>query len=157
MISVTTTVPVNPPGEQVALTRADVWRGLALKAENALPFVPAMTYCEVTERFEDGLEREIEFRGERFTERITFEPERLVTFERLSGSVLGTIRNEILEDADGLALRFSFDLTLAGVEPGSAEEQAYEETMSQDYLKAAGATLAATRRMVAEGAPARTG
>ena len=157
MISVSTTVPVNPPGEHVVLTRADVWQGLKLKAENALPFVPAMTYCEVTERFADGLEREIEFRGERFTERIVLEPERRVTFERLSGSVLGTIRNEILEDQDGLALRFSFDLTLAGVEPGSNEESEYEETMSGDYLKAAAATLAATRRMVAEGAPAQAG
>ena len=71
--------------------------------------------------------------------------------------MLGTIRNEILEGQDGLALRFSFDLTLAGVEPGSQEETDYEQTMSGDYLKAAAATLGATRRMVAEGAPARTG
>ena len=37
------------------------------------------------------------------------------------------------------------------------EESEYEETMSGDYLKAAAATLAATRRMVAEGAPAQAG
>jgi hypothetical protein len=35
-----------------------VWRGLVMKAENAVPFVPAMTRCEVVERRENQLVRE---------------------------------------------------------------------------------------------------
>ena len=35
--------------------------------------------------------REIEFRGERCRERITLMPQERVRFERLDGSVLGTI------------------------------------------------------------------
>jgi hypothetical protein len=151
MISVANSVQVNPPEETVSLDREDVWRGLVLKAENALPFVPAMTVCEVKEQTETHILREIEFRGQRFGERITFEPGKSVRFDRTFGPVLGSIRNEILEDAKGdLLLRFSFDLELEGVEAGSKEELDYEATMKQDYLKAAGATLAATRRMVAE-------
>lgn len=150
MISVSTAVPINPPGEDVVLTRDDVWRGLVLKAENALPFVPAMTRCDVKSRTDSVIEREIEFRGERFGERITFDPKKQVTFVRTSGSVLGTIRNDIEEEDGDLRLRFSFDLELQGVEAGSDAEKDYEETMRDDYLKAAGATLAAIRRWVGE-------
>jgi ketosteroid isomerase-like protein len=151
MISVSNTVEVNPPGEPVQLRREDVWRGLLLKADNALPFVPAMTRCEVIERTGDTLLRTIEFRGQEFAERVTFTPERQVRFERTHGSILGTISNDLEEDDDGkLLLTFSFDLILEGVEPGSAAEQEYEATMKGDYLKAAAATLAAVRRMVIE-------
>jgi hypothetical protein len=154
MISVSSTIPVNPDGTDTILDRSDVWRGLEAKANNALPFVPAMTFCEVHSRTDTTIEREIEFRGERFGEQITLEPEHTVTFVRTSGSVLGTIRNEILEDdAGALLLRFAFDLELQGVESGSAEEAEYETTMTADYLKAADATLAAIRRAVREGEP----
>lgn len=155
MISVSSTVQVNPPGEEVELSRDDVWRGLLLKAENALPFVPAMTRCEVVERTEDTIIRTIEFRGHEFGERVTFTPKKQVRFERTYGPVLGTILNDLDEDEHGdLWLTFSFDLELAGVAPGSREEQDYEATMKDDYLKAAAATLAAVRRMVAEKHPA---
>ena len=154
MISVSKAVAVNPPGEEVVLTREDVWKGLRLKAENALPFVPAMTMCEVKEQTETTIVREIEFRGERFGELITFDPQRQVKFVRTSGSVLGTIRNEIEEEDGELLLRFSFDLELQGVEPGSEAERDYEQTMRGDYFKAVDATLGAIRRWVREGTPA---
>ena len=156
MISVAKTVAVNPDGTDVVLTRADVWRGLEAKANDALPFVPSMTHCEVFERTENVIVREIEFRGERFGERVTLNPQESVVFERTWGSVLGTIRNEILEENSGeIQLRFSFDLELEGVEAGSEAERSYEETMRGDYLKAVDATLSAIRRWVREGsAPA---
>ena len=149
MIYVTNAVSVNQPGEPT-LTRSDVWAGLESKANNALPFVPAMTHCEVLERRgEHEFDREIEFRGQRFVERITLEPESRVTFTRLAGDVLGTIANEIEEDAGGeLSLRFSFALVLKAVAPGSPEEAQYAEGMKGDYLKAVEATLGAIRRVV---------
>ncbi len=151
MISVSSSVLVNPPGESIKLTRDDMWDGLVMKAENALPFVPAMTRCEVIERTDDTILRTIEFRGQEFGELITFAPGSQVRFERTSGPVMGTIRNDLDEDEDGnLRLTFSFDLELVGVEAGSEQEREYEGTMTGDYLKAATATLAAVRRMVAE-------
>ena len=148
MIYVTNAVPVNEPGEP-QLTRSDVWAGLEQKANNALPFVPAMTECEVLERRgELEFDREIEFRGQRFVERITLEPESRVTFTRMAGEVLGTIANEVEEDESGvLSLRFSFALVLKGVASGSAEEAEYAEGMKGDYLKAVEATLGAIRRV----------
>ena len=157
MIFVSHALPVNVPGEP-RLDRARVWDGLVLKAENALPFVPAMTYCEVTQRHGDAVfDRDIDFRGQRFTERITLEAPHRVTFTRIAGPVLGTIANEIAGNEQGagddLQLRFSFALVVAGVEGGSAEEKAYAESMTSDYLKAVEATLNAMRRL-AEGVPA---
>ena len=154
MIFVTHALPVNADG-QPRLSRQQVWDGLVLKANNALPFVPSMTYCEVTERHGDTVfDRDIDFRGERFTERITLEQPHRVTFTRIAGPVLGTIANEIEGDADeiegghdDLMLRFSFALVVQGVEGGSAAEREYADSMTGDYLKAVAATLNAMRRI----------
>ena len=147
MIFVSHALPVNVPDEP-RLTPANVWDGLVLKANNALPFVPAMTYCEVTHRHSDTVfDRDIDFRGQRFTERITLEPPYRVTFTRIAGPVLGTIANEVEIADDGLALRFSFALVIMGVAGGSAEEQAYADSMTADYLQAVAATLNAMRRL----------
>jgi hypothetical protein len=147
MIFVSHQLPVNVPGEP-HLNRGAVWDGLVLKADNALPFVPSMTFCEVTQRHSDTVfDRDIDFRGARFTERITLEEPHRVTFTRIAGPVLGTIANEIEGPDDDLALRFSFALVVLGVEGGSAAEQEYAESMTGDYLKAVAATLNAMRRL----------
>lgn len=153
MISFERSIPVNPPGTASPVSRAEVWHGLVLKAENALPFVPSITHCEVVERETPvRFVREIEIRGERIRERVTLDAERSVTFERLSGSVLGTIRNFIDEDEGGLYLRFSFQLELQHAAAGSAEERDHAEKMQSAYLGAVDATLAAIRKLHDEAA-----
>ena len=150
MIYVSHQLPVNPPG-QPRLDRAAVWNGLVLKADNALPFVPSMTFCEVVARHSDTVfDRDIDFRGERFTERITLEKPHRVVFTRIAGPVLGTIANEIEGPEDDLRLRFSFALVVAGVPGGTAAEQEYADSMTGDYLKAVEATLGAMRKMAAD-------
>jgi Domain of unknown function (DUF1857) len=148
MIYVSHSLPINEAG-QPTLDRSAVWSGLEQKANNALPFVPAMTRCEITVRHSDlSFDRDIEFRGQQMTERIMLEPEHRVVFTRLAGPVLGTIANEIEESADGeLSLRFSFALCMRGMEGGSSEEREYAEGMTQDYLKAVAATVSAIRRV----------
>lgn len=150
MIYVSHQLPVNAPDEP-HLDRAAIWDGLVLKANNALPFVPSMTYCEVIGRHDDTVfDRDIDFRGQRFTERITLEAPHRVVFTRIAGPVLGTIANEIEGPDDDLRLRFSFALVVAGVEGGSSGEQEYADSMTQDYLKAVEATLNAIRRIAAD-------
>jgi hypothetical protein len=147
MIYVSHQLPVNAPGEP-RLDRAAVWNGLVLKANNALPFVPSMTFCEVVARYDDTVfDRDIDFRGQRFTERITLEAPHRVVFTRIAGPVLGTIANEIEGEDGDLRLRFSFALVVSGVEGGSSGEQEYADSMTGDYLKAVAATLTAMRRL----------
>ena len=150
MIYVSHQLPVNAPG-QPRLDRAAVWDGLVLKANNALPFVPSMTFCDVVARHSDTVfDRDIDFRGERFTERITLEAPHRVVFTRIAGPVLGTIANEIEGSDDDLRLRFSFALVVAGVAGGSVGEQDYASSMTGDYLKAVQASLNAMRRLAAD-------
>jgi len=152
MFTVDRRVPVNADAGEPTLTRAQVWRGLVMKAENAVPFVPAMTLCEVVERRENQLVREIVLRGQRLTERVTFYPERMVKFERLSGGAMGTILNEIAEDErDGLCLRFTFTLGVESLAPGSAEEKEFAKVMEADYLTTMSATVKIIRHLVREG------
>jgi hypothetical protein len=155
VIYVSKTLPVNE-GDARPLDRDQVWDGLVRKASNALPFVPAMTHCQVLEQFDERtFDREIELRGQRLVERVVLEPKVRVSFTRIEGDVLGVIANEIEEDGAGaLHLRFSYALVLKGVPPGSDDEQTYADGMAGDYLSALQATLDAIRR-VASGETAR--
>ncbi|TMD76454.1 MAG: DUF1857 family protein, partial [Chloroflexi bacterium] len=113
---------------------------------------PKMTKCETVERGDNYLVRDIVFRGDPARERVTFYPKRMVQFDRLSGNTLGTIKNEIEEDAKGeLSLRFTFSLEKEGIPPDSSEELAYARQMEGDYLGAVQATLTAIRQWVKEG------
>ena len=152
MIYVSRDIPVNGPDPGgVVLTRSDMWKGLVMKAENALPFVPVMSKCTVIERSPNGLTRDIEIRGEPSRERITYYPERRVVFLRLSGPADGFIVNEILDGPGGeLRLRFSFALQLVDADSDSQRERDFRVVMESDYLKAVDSTLAAIRRAAAE-------
>ncbi|MDC3989466.1 AtaL-like protein [Polyangium jinanense] len=135
-------VTVNEPGA-LPLSRAEVWRGLEMKAENALPFVPGMTRCDVLEKGDGWLLREIEFGGQPIRERVTFEPETRVHFERVAGAP-GWVDNVIDEQPDGsLVLRFVFGVP--------DEDEAKARELEPVYRKAVAATLATVRRMVSEG------
>jgi len=147
MIYVSHSLPINEVGQPV-LDRDTVWEGLVLKANNALPFVPAMTQCEVVRRIDDfSFDRRIELFDAEYMERITLQPQRRVVFTRLSGPVLGTIVNDI-EEVDGeLSLRFSFALVLEDAESGSSAEEEYAEKTTAQYFAAVAGTLAAMRKV----------
>jgi hypothetical protein len=148
MVRAERTIKINADPAEPPLTRSLVWRGLMMKAENPMPFVPVISECRIVERHGDQLVREIVDGGDPITERVTFFPERIVRFERLSGRVLGTILNEIIEDGDGdLALRFTFTLAVEGVAAGSAAEREFADEMEQGYLMAVAATLKAMRQL----------
>jgi hypothetical protein len=153
MIELSHSVLVNDPTDPDApvLTRDDVWDGLVMKAENALPFVPKMERCDVVEQRENFILRDIRFGGDDLREAVTLTPKERVEFRRVQGRVLGLIANEILENAKGdLELKFSFALEIQGVEAGSREERDYEENMRDAYMGAVGATLGAIRKMVVQ-------
>jgi len=151
MVQASRTIKVNEDPREVRLDRSLVWHGLVMKAENPLPFVPVISSCKVIERHAGGLVREIVDKGDPIREAVTFYPQRMVKFERTSGRVLGTILNEIIEDADGdLALKFTFSLTIENVDAGSAEEQDFAAQMEDGYLMAVRATLKAMRKLAGE-------
>jgi ketosteroid isomerase-like protein len=150
MYRLSRTVPVNEPSKSF-LSRHDVWSGLLMKANNALPYVPIMQKCEVVERGDQWLVRDILLAGVPLREKVTFEPEERVIFERTQGSELGRIENVIGEDASGnLTLTFSFGLKKDGVPEDSDAEKAHFAPMEGAYMGAVASTLAAVRKTVDE-------
>jgi hypothetical protein len=120
-----------------------------MKANNALPYVPMMQKCEVIERGDGWLVRDILLNNNPLREKVSFEPESRVIFERIGGDERGRIENAIGEDGGGnLTLTFSFGLTKEGMKDGSDAEQKHFAPMEGAYLGAVASTLAAVRRTV---------
>ena len=152
MFTYSASIDVNPPGGEIELTQAQVWKGLEIKAEAAIPFVPGMTHCEVLERYDNGFLREVRIRGDGMKERITFTPPNQVRFERVdSPDNAGWITNLISESDHGLMLTFTFSVTFPGVENGSEAEVQRGEALKKNYRQAIERTLARVRELVGEG------
>jgi Domain of unknown function (DUF1857)/SnoaL-like domain len=144
------TVPVNEPGK-VFLSRHDVWTGLMMKAQNALPYVPQMQKCDVVEQGKGWLLRDILLNNVPLRERVSFEPEKRVIFDRVGGVERGRIENIIGEDEHGnLTLTFAFGLTKEGIAEGTDAERAHFAPMEGAYMGAVAATLGAVRRTVVD-------
>ena len=156
MIYSTATVPVNPKGE-TRLSRAQIWRGLELKARDARLFLPPglCTRCDVIEESPTHFVREATIAGADLREIITLEPERKVTFFQATGPREGAIINELFEDETGeLQLKFYCYLGLRGKTPGGPEEQAEQAQFDSDmgYKAALLTTLKRTRELLQQGA-----
>ncbi|HEY0316364.1 MAG TPA: SRPBCC family protein [Sphingomonas sp.] len=149
MYTLSYAIEVNPEGASPRLTAEQVWKGLEMKAENALPFVPGMQKCEVVERKDNTILRDVTFAGDDFREFITLYAPVQVQFERVGSG--GFIQNTISESKKGLLLTFTFGLPFPGTEPGSPEEKAKGESMRHAYVGAVGATLKTVREMVGKG------
>ena len=105
----------------------------------------------MVEQGDGWLVRDIMLKDVPLREKVTFEPENRVIFERTRGSELGRIENIIGEDTSGnLTLTFAFSLKKDGIPEGSDAEKAHFAPMESAYLNAVASTLAAVRRTVDE-------
>lgn len=153
MFALSLTVDVNPAGAVPKLTREQIWRGLVMKAENAVPFVPGMTRCQIVERLnETSFWRKVEYRGETFAEKVTLTEPVEVLFERETETLnAGWITNVLSDHDDGVVLTFTFAVSFPGKAAGSPEERAAGNDMRGAYSAAVSATLAAVRALVVRG------
>ncbi|MEO5742118.1 MAG: SRPBCC family protein [Burkholderiales bacterium] len=151
MYALSASFEVNPPDRAPALTREQLWRGLVLKAEDPLAFVPGMQACRIVERYADGFLREVVLRDVPMRERITLTPMVQVHFLRVDTDHSGWITNVISESNRGLLLTFTFGLNYPGFAAGSPEERARGKSMAANYTHAIDTTLAETRKRVLAG------
>ncbi|HYD94792.1 MAG TPA: SRPBCC family protein [Noviherbaspirillum sp.] len=70
--------PHNPLIER--LSRSQLWRGLVLRAETPMDFVPYLDRCHIIERGEQGLSRELHYGDLVVHDRVTFLPQRQVVY-----------------------------------------------------------------------------
>lgn len=149
MYNLSHAIRINPEGAEPKLTREQVWRGLEMKAENALPFVNGMTQCDVIERTDTTILREVTFMGGQSQEFITLFAPVKVHFNRTDGT--GWIDNTISDFDDELILTFTFGINFPGIAEGSDEEREKGDGMRGAYVGAVAATLTRVREMVAAG------
>jgi hypothetical protein len=149
-------IRANPDGQDVALSRDQIWQAFEWKAEFPTLFVKPIQEARVLERFDDGILREIVHRDpgaepEVLHERVFYLPKQQMTFLRLNGRVLGQIINAI-EEVDGeLTVRFTFTLAIEGAPHGGEEERAYQERFAEGYVIAVNQLLEMTREAVRTG------
>jgi hypothetical protein len=151
MFTVSVSVEVNPAGAAPALSREQLWRGLEIKAEDPVPFVPGMESSRVAERVEHGFIREVTVRGHTFQERILFTPAVQIRFDRIEGRESGWIANTLSEGPTGLLLTYTIAIGFPGVWPGSDEEKLLGEELRANYSAAIDQTLGLLRKLAAEG------
>ena len=148
MFTLTQTIKVNDIEPHLA--RSQIWQGLMLKASNPVPFLEAISTCEVIERGENWILHGFTLRGEETQELVTFQPERRITFERTKGNVIGAILNEITERKNGeLGPRYTFSLDPLNLKNGDVEETKFAERMPESCFRGVHSTLVEVRRRVA--------
>lgn len=70
--------PLNPLIEH--LSRAQLWRGLVLRAQTPTAFVPHLDRCTITERSELSMSRELQYGELVIRDRVTFLPQQQVVY-----------------------------------------------------------------------------
>ncbi len=151
MYAVSVSMEVNPAGVKPALTLGEVWRGLEIKAEDPVPFVPGMESCKIVHRTDDGFVREVVVRGQIFHEALTFTPPVQIRYKRLKGDDSGWIMNTLSEGPTGFLLTYTIALSFTGVWPGTEDEKTKGDEVLFNYANALRQTVEAIRARVVEG------
>ncbi len=151
MYAVSVSMEVNPAGVSPALTWDKLWRGLEVKAEDPVPFVPGMESCQVVHRMDDGFVREVVVRGKTFREALTFTPPVQIRFDRAEGEDSGWIMNTLSNGPTGILLTYTMALNFLGVWPATEEEKKMGDEVQANYAEALRQTLDLLRARVAEG------
>lgn len=152
---VAVTMPVNPPGETLRLTKEQVYEGLVLKAREPTRFVSIISASNILSEHATGLLREVHFKEkpEPVHEKVFMFPPGQVTFTMTSpksGEQLAHITNVISTTPDGeLLVTFTFAFGPNGPldvgEAAEAEERGREKLAKDTIAR----TLTVIRELAA--------
>ncbi len=134
------------------LSRAQLWRGLLMRAEQPELSVIGLDECRILERGEGFLHRELRFGAVRIRDRVLFLPMRSVVYETEASDTVPACRltMAIEEPFPGrLFVRFTY----ADVVPRPLEEidRFYDQYLKQAYLNADLDTVATIRELALNG------
>lgn len=116
------------------LSREELWFGLYCRAEDPRPFLPGLETCDIVERSEAELVRELRFGSAVIRDRVTFSERQWIRFEseataeHAGGSLTITIEEP---EAGALFLRFCYATTLP--EGATSPEGGYAEFVKSAY------------------------
>lgn len=123
--------PLNPLIDR--LSREQLWRGLVLRAETPMDFVPHLDQCSILERGELMLSRELRYGDLVVRDRVSYQPLHQVTYHvpPQKGIPESQLTMTIEEpEPDILFVRFVYD-------DGASEEQDTADAFYNDFRKSA--------------------
>jgi hypothetical protein len=146
-------IQINDPLDPLIepLSRAQLWRGLVLRAENPLLFVLALDAFEIIERHENALTRELHFGRLTLRDRVSFSPMRQVRYEveAAGDSPAATLAMTIEEpEAGQLFVRFDYETVQEGA--AAPLDEFYSSFARQAYIEADIDTVSTIRRLALE-------
>lgn len=147
-------VEVNDPADPniAPLSRERLWRGLVMRAERPQLSVIGLDACEILERDEDAMRRELRFGALRVRDRVRLKPMESVTYytEATADVPPSSLEMAIEEPEQGhLFVRFTY--TDLGPAAKGAMDDFVEGHRRQAYLHADIDTIATIRRLAEEG------
>lgn len=128
--------PVHPLIEP--LTRAQLWQGLVLRAEQPCVFMTQLAGARIVARGEWSLARELDFGSFKVRDRVRLEPMQRIVIETEAAQDrgVGTLIVSIEEPGDGLLqLRFEYQLNRVHGED-AAQEAMYDRFVKGAYMEA---------------------
>lgn len=142
--------PLNPFIEP--LTRAQLWQGLLLRAEQPGVFMHHLEGARIVARGELSLARELDFGSFKVRDRVRLEPMQrmLIETEASQDRGVGTLSVSIEEPGEALLqLRFQYHLQRTRSED-AAQEAMYDRFLKSAYLQADIDCVRIIRQRVAE-------
>jgi hypothetical protein len=115
--------PLNPFVD--TMTRAQLWEGLVLRAEQPQLFVLGLDSCTIVSRTDSTLERELHYGQATVRDRVTLQPNDSVRYDILAtDSYVGGSLTMTIEQPDELQLflRFEYTTTLPVAESQDARQ-----------------------------------
>jgi len=141
--------PLNPLIDR--LSREQLWRGLVLRAETPMDFVPYLDQCHILERAELSMSRELRYGDLVVRDRVTFLPQYQVVYHvpAQNGIPESRLTMTIEEpEPEILFVRFEYD---NGAEEESAVEAFYNDFRRSAYKESDIDTVRMIREMAETG------
>jgi hypothetical protein len=134
------------------ISREDLWFGLLCRAEDARPFLPGLERCQILERHQNELLRELCFGQALIRDRVRWSTPDWISFEieAMPGHAGGCLTISIEESETGLSLRFRYrtDLPEAG-----GEDEKYTDILRAAYYRSDLDTLRVIREIARSARP----
>ena len=138
--------------QQDVLTREELWFGLLCRAEDARAFLPGLEACNIVERREGELVRDLHFGHAIVRDRVSFKTMEWICFESEANDehAGGSLTISIEEpEAGSLFLRFRYRTTLP--EGAGSEDGRYVEFVRSAYHQSDVDTVRVIRMIAASG------
>lgn len=151
-------VPVNSHDAPVQLTRAQLWRGLAMRARAPGSFVPELKACHILQNGPIAIVRACSYKGMRFEDLVTLFPMKRIRFQSLDDPENHSLVENLIEGQSDASLVLRFRFVFRGGTQRKTEKlrAAFAKLAEDEFAPAVTRTLARIRELALTGKlPAR--